>query len=305
MNFIAILNRGGGTLRTMDLDAFSDQLHSVLESKGHALTVEIVDGKQITDALDRASRSTSADVILIGGGDGTVSAAAAALKDSGKALAVLPAGTMNLFARALSIPLELDDAIEAFATGIVRKVDVASANGRVFIHQYSVGLHAKMVKERDSLSFASRLGKMGASIRAGLRTILNPPSMRVEIDLAGTEMHARTSGISVSNNVFGEGHIPYAGDPAGGLLGIYVASAASRWDAFRIFADIFRGNYERSALVTVHESDAVSLHFSRVKSRHRCVIDGELSKLDRDVALRIHPGALNVLVPADTHATTA
>lgn len=298
MKFIAILNSGGGTLRTMDLDAFSDRLRYILESHGHVVEINIVEGKEIMSALEKAARAHSADVVLVGGGDGTISAAASVLKGKPKALAVLPAGTMNLFGRSLGIPLDLETAIEAFATGVIRAVDVASVNDRVFIHQYSVGLHAKIVEERESLDFASRIGKIGASVRAGVRTILKPPSMRVEVDLGGSAIKTKTSGIGVSNNVFGEGHLPYADDPAGGKLGIYVASAATRWDALHIVADSMRGKFDQSARVTVHEADEVKLKFTRVKSRHRCVIDGELSKIDREVTIRIHPGALKVLVPA-------
>lgn len=303
MKFIAILNRGGGTLRTMDLDAFSDRLRQTLEAHGHTVEINIVDSGEIMPALEKAARARSADIVLVGGGDGTISAAAAALKDKSKALAVLPAGTMNLFARSLGFPLDLDEAVEAFASGVIRAVDVASVNGHVFIHQYSVGLHAKMVKERDSLDFASRLGKIGASVRAGVRTILNPPTMRVEMEIGGSTIKVKTSGIGISNNIFGEGHLPYADDPAGGKLGIYVASAATRWDALHIMADSMRGKFDQSTRVTVHESNEVKLKFTRVKSRHRCVIDGELSKLDRQVAIRIHPGALKVLAPAPNQSS--
>ena len=111
----------------------------------------------------RQGRASRADVVLAGGGDGTVSAAAAALMGKKKALAILPAGTMNLFARGLGIPLSLDAAVEAFADGEVRPVDMASANGRPFVHQFSIGMHAKMVGVRDKMEFGSRLGKMRAS----------------------------------------------------------------------------------------------------------------------------------------------
>src|SRR5690349_18634372 len=89
MKFVAVLNRDGGTLRTTDLEAFSTRMTEALEASGHTVAIRIVSGKQLSDALDKAVAS-HADVVLAGGGDGTVSAAAARLMGSKKALAILP-----------------------------------------------------------------------------------------------------------------------------------------------------------------------------------------------------------------------
>jgi electron transport complex protein RnfE len=66
-------------------------------------------------------------------------------------LAILPAGTMNLFARAMKVPLVLEEALEAIADGEVGAVDIATANGRPFVHQFSVGIHARLVRIREKL----------------------------------------------------------------------------------------------------------------------------------------------------------
>src|SRR5690606_2604144 len=189
--------------------------------------VEIVTtaGDRVEAALD-AAHDSPCDVVMIGGGDGSASTAAARFKDSEKALAILPAGTMNLFARALGIPLRLEDAVAAFATGHERAVDVATADGRVFVHQFSVGLHAKLIRLREEKqTFGSRLGKIRASVRAGMGTFLRPPRIRVELDIDGAKHRVATAGIGISNNLFGEGHLPYSDTPDGGVLGVYVTRA--------------------------------------------------------------------------------
>ncbi|TIS94759.1 MAG: diacylglycerol kinase family lipid kinase, partial [Mesorhizobium sp.] len=104
MKFAAVLNRDGGTLRTTDISAFSDRMHQTLDAAGHSLSIDIVAGKDVVVTLDNAVSRRSVDVVLAGGGDGTISAAAARLMGKKKALAILPAGTMNLFARGLGIP---------------------------------------------------------------------------------------------------------------------------------------------------------------------------------------------------------
>src|SRR6187431_3289205 len=131
MRFIAVLNRDGGTLRTTDLDAFGSRMTEALEKRGHRVDIELVSGAGIEAALAKAAASR-ADVVLVGGGDGTVSAAAAALMGKNKVLAILPAGTMNLFARSLGIPQSLDAALESFADGSIIAVDMATANGQPF-----------------------------------------------------------------------------------------------------------------------------------------------------------------------------
>lgn len=298
MRFLAILNRGGGTLRTTDLDVFSARMRDVLETAGHSLEIIAIDGKDLLETLKQAADDTSVDVVLVGGGDGTISAAAACLMDTGKVLAVLPAGTMNLFARSLGMPLDLNSAIAAFATGQVREVDVASANGRAFVHQYSVGLHAKLVTLRDKMDFASRLGKIRASMRAAVGAILNPPSMRVRMEIDGVVLDARTSGIGVANNLFGEGHLPYADRPDGGTLGVYITTAERLPHLIAFFANMLAGRWTANAHVEIHTAEEVVLRFTRLHKRHRCVIDGELSEIDRETTIRIHPKSLRVLVPS-------
>ena len=70
---------------------------------------------------------------------------------------------MNLFARALGVPLELDQAVRALALASPRAVDIGTMNGRPFVHQYSVGLQAKVVKNRKVYEYSSKLGKIWAS----------------------------------------------------------------------------------------------------------------------------------------------
>lgn len=297
MRFIAVLNRDGGTLRTMDLDAFAARMRDRLGEAGHTVDVRTVEGRELMDALREAVAAPDANVVLAGGGDGTISAAASVAMDTEKALAVLPAGTMNLFARSLGMPLDLDSAIAAFATGELREVDVATANGRPFVHQYSVGLHAKLVKIRDQMKFSSRLGKMRASVTAAFATLIRPPSMQVSIDIDGAEIIVRASGIGVTNNLFGEGHLPYADDPDGGTLGVYVTTAQRLPQLLSVVAHMLAGRWKRSTHVEIHTGKEVVLKFTRLHKRHRCVIDGELSPIEHETTIRIHPKSLRVLVP--------
>lgn len=296
MRFKVVLNRDGGTLRTFDLDAFVERLHTVLLRAGHEVEVAVITGNELEDALDAALES-DCDVVMVGGGDGTVSAAAGRMMAQDKALAVLPAGTMNLFARSLAIPLDLDEAVAAFAHGGKRAVDIATANGKPFVHQFSIGLHARLIKLREKRAFRSRLGKIWASVRAGVEAVVRPPRLRVALDIDGRRTVRRTAGIGVTNNVFGEGHLPYADEPDGGVLGVYITRAQRPHDLVRLFLAMARGRWKGNDAVDIASAKTVKLTLLSAGKRFGCAIDGELCDLAAETELRVHPQALTVLAP--------
>ena len=298
MRFEVVLNEDGGTLRDRDVGGFADTTRQTLEDLGHSVRIVTVAGDGVEAALAEAAAGP-ADIVMVGGGDGTVSAAAARLAGSGKALAVLPAGTMNLFARSLGIPLDLDEAVAALGGGKIVAVDVATVGDRIFVHQFSVGLHAKLVRLRQKKSFGSRLGKMRASLTAGLSALLRPPRLQAELVIDGHALTVRTAGIGITNNLIGEGYrLPYAAQPDGGVLGVYVTRAWRRRDLARLFFGILLGRWRRNRHVDVLEAREVTVRLLAHHRRFGCAIDGELAPLATVTRIAILPGALKVVRPA-------
>lgn len=305
MRFVAVLNRDGGTLRTMDLPAFCERSRHTLENAGHSVEFRIVRGKDILTALNEAAADKASDVLMVGGGDGTVSAAAAAMMNKEKALAIIPAGTMNLFARSLHIPLTLDDAVTAFANGEIRLADMASANGRPFVHQFSIGMHARMIQLRERMAFGSRWGKLIATARASLSIVGNPPAVDVMLRIGETELVTRTTALGVSNNPYGEGHLPYADRVDRGVLGIYVAIARERQEIIRLLVNMALGRWRDNEQLDIHQADRVLVKVLSGGSKISCAIDGELYRLEDAIMIDIHPKALRVLVPAESELPRA
>jgi len=296
MHIIGVFNRDGGTFKTTDMEAFAANAVRIFAEHGHELEARIVEGKHLIAELDKAV--ADGEMLLAGGGDGTISAAAAAAFHKGIPLGVLPAGTMNLFARSLGIPLNLEAALEALADGELKAVDIATINGRPFIHQFSVGIHAKMVKLRASLPYRSRIGKMLASTRAAFGAILNPPNFVAEVRTAAGGVERRsTAGISVSNNPLDEGHLPLADRLDRGVLGIYLVKPLTLSVMLRLAFGLLRGKFKSLPEVMDRESREATIRFPRKTSGALGVIDGELTRLPDRVDLRIHPGALTVVVP--------
>jgi diacylglycerol kinase family enzyme len=299
MRFRTVLNKDGGTLRDLDVAAFARRAAEVIEAGGHQLEADIVKARHLGTALERAARDPEVDIVMAGGGDGTAAAAAAAVMDTGKALALLPAGTMNMFARTLRIPLDLEAALAAFATGRIVEVDIASANGRPFVHQFSIGMHPRLVELRSRMPFRSRLGKVGATLKAAIDTIRNPSILTVTLRMPHAEFVATTAGLSVSNNLYGEGHLPFADRPDGGVLGVYVTSAQGRAELLLVCLNVLLGRWRRNEKIEIHESRSATIVVETGRRRRRCVMDGELFALEPETRIEIHPKALRVLVPAE------
>jgi diacylglycerol kinase family enzyme len=296
MQVVGVFNRDGGTFRTTDMAAFAERAHSIFGEHGHVLDARVVEGASLLAELERAAGE--AEMLLVGGGDGTVSAAAGVAFRSGVPLAVLPAGTMNLFARSLGVPLNLEQALAALAAGTVDAVDIATANGRPFVHQFSVGIHPKLVRLRQSLAYKSRIGKMLASARAALAAVARPPNFTAEIVTERGLERRRMAGLSVSNNPFEEGHLPRADALDRGVLGIYVVKPLSPWVLVKLAFGLLRGRFKSLPDVVDREAKAATVRFPRRKSGAVAVLDGELIALADRVDLKLHPRALKVVLPA-------
>lgn len=294
MKLIAIFNRDGGTFKTTDMTEYCSLVQTTFRGAGHDIECRLVEGPNIVEEMEKAAATPGLDGLIAGGGDGTISAAAGIAWKNGLALGVVPAGTMNLFARSLKLPLDIRVVVDVLAEGNVRDVDIASVNGRPFVHQFSAGLHARMVRYRNNMAFASRLGKIQASARAALGVVLNPPVFDVEYMVDGVTRHREVCAISVSNNEFGEHPFLVPDDVAGGHLGFYLADVMTPPGVVRLAFDILRGKLKENAAVTSMTTPELELHFPKSRRDVRCVIDGELLPMERDVLIKLHPGELKV-----------
>jgi len=297
MHFIGIFNRDGGTFRTLDMAAFTANATRIFEEAGQTLECRVVEGRELIGELERAARDPASDVLMAGGGDGTISAAAACCFKHKMPLAVLPGGTMNLFARSLKVPLNLEQALKAMATGEVANVDIATANGRPFVQQYSVGMHSRLVRIREGLIYNSRIGKILASVRAATETLSRPLVFDAEIRTQNGIENRRATAISISNNLLGEGHVPYAEQVDQGVLGVYVFQPMPPAELAKLAFALLVGSWKHHPLVSERQVEQVTLSFPRRKASAKAVIDGELIDLDKRVELKMHHGALQVIVP--------
>jgi YegS/Rv2252/BmrU family lipid kinase len=105
-------------------------------------------------------------MVILGGGDGTLSKNVDYFLGSDTILGVLPLGTANSFARTLGLPLDLDGAVKVIADGRPWRIDVGAIGGDYFLNNAALGL-APLVAESIPSTLKRRLGRLGYLLWAG------------------------------------------------------------------------------------------------------------------------------------------
>ncbi|MGE5563060.1 MAG: diacylglycerol/lipid kinase family protein [Bacillota bacterium] len=164
-----LLNRSGGTLAADP--GLADRAADALKAAGLDVELELLSGGDCA-VRARAVAERKDPLLIVGGGDGTISAAASALAGTDTLLGILPFGTLNHFARDLGIPADLDEAARLIASGKDRRVDIGEMNDRVFINNSAIGLYPLMVVDRDLQRRKLGRNKRVAMIVASLRTLV-------------------------------------------------------------------------------------------------------------------------------------
>ena len=124
----------------------------------------------------KAAVDAGAPMVIVGGGDGSLSSAVDSLVGTDVVFALLPLGTANSFARALGIPLELDGAIEVLATGERRRIDLGVIDGDYYANNATIGL-ATQIAETIPPGLKRTMGRVGYGMWAFVRLLRFRPFM--------------------------------------------------------------------------------------------------------------------------------
>jgi len=207
---------------------------------------------------------------------------------------------MNLFAKALRMPAGLAEAVEALTTAQPVSIDVGRVNGRVFLHHVSLGLQPRMAKIRERLGYGSRLTKIINGLRALVYTILRPPHLKLDAVLDGAQQKVRSPAVVVSNNLFGEGHLPYADRMDDGVLGLYVVNSFRTLHIFRVAGGLLTSHWAANPHVDVQSGHHLEIRSLKAgwAARRKILasVDGELKYVSAPLRLEIEPQALKVLI---------
>jgi diacylglycerol kinase family enzyme len=279
------------TLATSDVDLRFCRIH-----KGDDI---------ISQTRDLVSRGST--VVVAAGGDGTVNAVASALVNTPSALAVIPAGTLNHFARDLSIPLQPLAAAASIRDGREILVDVGCVNKHIFINNSVLGLYpvyraAREAYERRGLGSNSFL-RFFAVMRGILRTLWQFPHLELSLQTAdGRMQRVQTPFVLIANNEheLEQWNIGHRKAINKGILWVYVMRRCSRWTAVRFLLAFVFKRFSRH--------DAFNIYAVRqltVQSRSRLPrvgVDGEIVRLESPLHYQSMPRSLRVIAPAGYQA---
>jgi diacylglycerol kinase family enzyme len=245
-------------------------------------------------ALARDAAKTS-DVVVAAGGDGTVSAIAGVLAGTATPLGVLPAGSLNHFARDMKLPDEIGRAAARIVAGNTWQDDAGEVNGHVFVNNSSIGVYPNAVAIREQLRRAGR-GKWVAFAIAMWRVLRTYRGVRVLLTTNGRQLSARTPFVFVGNNEYViEGlQIGAREHLTSGRLFVYLAPRIStRKLPLLLVRALFGHVTETHAFEIIPTGD---LKIETVSSKHMTLsLDGETTELRMPLHYRARPGALRVI----------
>ena len=236
-------------------------------------------------------------VIVAAGGDGTVSAVAAAARNTGTALAVVPFGTFNHFAKDLGIPLETNEAVRLLLEGRRVAIVLGEVNGRTFVNNASLGLYPAMVRTRDKLRRHFGHSKRRAMIWAMLAAIRRTPLMTLELETDREVVPCRSPFVFIGNNSYAMSGFDIGTRERldGGHLSIYTTQRCSLGGLISLAL--------RGLIGRLHQADDFAVAEARrlrVETPHKRLLvatDGEINVMETPLDFRIVSGALDVLVP--------
>ncbi|HZH08974.1 MAG TPA: lipid kinase [Microvirga sp.] len=140
------------------------------------------------------------DCAVVGGGDGTLNAAALGVIEAGLPLGILPLGTANDLARTLDIPFDLDSAAQVIADGRTRKIDLGLVNGEPFFNVASLGLSAELAQQLTR-EIKRRYGRLGYALVA-MKVLAQARPFQATIMSETETVRVRTLQIAVGNGRF-------------------------------------------------------------------------------------------------------
>lgn len=250
--------------------------------------------KQVKRALDKG-----AELLVVWGGDGMVQRSVDALASAGSdvPLAVVPAGTANLFATNLDIPQDIEQAVAIGLRGERRKLDAGRFNGEHFAVMAGAGFDASMIRQADG-KLKDRLGRT-AYVLTGSKNLRAKP-FKAKITVDGAPWYAGDATCILVGNVgrlFGGVDVFEDASPDDGRLELGVVHADGVTDWVRTLARTAVGHAERSPLVQSTSAKKVTVKLNR---KVLYELDGGDREKVKKFTVKVRPEAVTICVPAQT-----
>lgn len=254
--------------------------------------------RDVSRALSNDIRAEAKDVdmVILGGGDGTLNGAAAALQETQLPFGVLPLGTANDFARTIGVPRDLARAAQIIIDGHRRPVDLGEVNGHFFFNVASIGFSAALARQLTAEA-KRRWGTLGYAL-AAFNLLRQSRPFTVEIDHDGTLERVKTVQISVGNGRFYGGGMTVEKDaaPDDGRLDVYSLEIDHWWELLALAPSLRRGTHGNWRKVRAFSATDLVI---RTKRPHDINADGEIVS-ETPATFLIRAKAVTVFAPPKT-----
>jgi diacylglycerol kinase (ATP) len=261
-----------------------------------ALNIELLE--ESTDYPDRLPKiireyRDRVDLVIIGGGDGTLNAAVAGLVDTQLPLGILPLGTANDLARTLGIPDTLPEACQVIADGKLTSIDLGWVNEKYFFNVASLGLSVQITRKLTK-EVKQRWGVFAYAATA-LQVLLNSRRFTAEIRTEGRSETVKSVQIAVGNGRYYGGGMAVAEDAAidDDRLDLYSLEIEHWWQMVLVLPAMRRGSHRESRWVQAWEGKEFFVYTRKPLAINT---DGEITTYT-PAHFRVIPKAVSVLVP--------
>lgn len=264
----------------------------MLSARGFSLILPSAEEMEDCSALIRRY-AQEAELVIVGGGDGSLNAAAPGLLDAQLPFGILPLGTANDLARTLGLPVTLEGALDVIVAGNTRRIDVGMVNDKPFFNVASLGISAQLAMSLTSQE-KKRFGQFGYAL-AGLRVLLNARPFKALIIGAGTTARVRSYQIAVGNGLYYGGGMAVAEHASidDGQLHLYSLEVKEVWK-LALMAPAFRaGRHGTYQEVRVEDGSRFEVRTRKPKPINA---DGEIIT-HTPAVFGVRPAALDVFVP--------
>jgi diacylglycerol kinase family enzyme/membrane-associated phospholipid phosphatase len=284
---------GAGVVVVVNPDAGSGTGNRVIAQIRRELPKAEIIQLTSTDNTDTVLRAAAerAELLGIGGGDGTVARAAAAALDTGRPLAVFPAGTFNHFAKDIGCE-HVAKTVRAIREGSGSYVDLVCFNeSRMVINTSSIGAYPAFVRTRERLE--RKIGKPPATAYSMLRTLRHEEPVRICYDNKAMQ----TSLFFLGNSTYQpSGFAPAQRNRIDdGLIDVRILETGRAFSKIRVMTALMTGRLVRSRLY--HELHIPEFSFSCVDGPTALAFDGEVNGQHEQASFTVRYRALPVLCP--------
>lgn len=278
--------------------AVREKIESALQARDVPVEIYETTGDEDIRQLVRDAVKQGFKLFISAGGDGTLSSVIDGLVGTDNPLVIIPTGTWNALARALDIPLQVDQAVDLlFQEHNVRTIDAMDVNGKYFVLSVSAGIGALAMKDVERED-KRRLGKL-ADLRKAVGEMLEFRAFQFEVKIDDTVTKFRASELLVANTAI-LGIKALQLDPNirmdDGKLNVCRIYANTLGEYLKLGASMLRRDQKRNWNVLCMEASKEV----EIRSREKLPVQGDGELIGQlPVTVKIRPKAIRIVTPVD------